>query len=66
MKTVGVGFHRMRSRAVMDYQQNILDSMEYESGYSRTQMHFIVKAPDWLSLVDRSRELKSILDLPQC
>jgi ubiquinone/menaquinone biosynthesis C-methylase UbiE len=37
--------------------------MEYEPAYSQTQMHFIVKTPDWLSLVDPGREVKSILDL---
>ena len=53
----------MHGRAVAGYQRSFLDSMEYEPSYSHTQVHFGTKSPNWLSLLDSSREIGLILDL---
>lgn len=37
--------------------------MEYERGYSKTQVHFVTQPPEWLSLLDCRKQFNSILDL---
>lgn len=37
--------------------------MEYEPGYSKTQVHFVTQPPEWLPLLDYRGQFNSILDL---